>query len=91
MRVEAFEQQQNIREAKRRFRMHVAWASAVAVLVLIIAIILAKNRKAVGRQVGSVTEGLAKLGDIAEDVVVPARLKPSPTEDPYLKKLFDEL
>ena len=90
LRVEAVEQQENAREAKRRVRMHVAWTSAVAVLLLIVAIILARNRKAVSRQVGSVTEQLAKLGDIAEDVV-PARLRTSPTEDPYLKKLFDEL
>jgi hypothetical protein len=91
LRVEAFEQQENTREAKRRVRMHVAWTSAVAVLVLIVAIILAKNRKAVSRQVGSMTEQLVKLGDIAEDVVVPARLKASSTGDPYLEKLFDEL
>lgn len=89
LRVEAFEQQEKAREAKRRIRWHILWVSVVAVFGLVIAILLAKNRKAVGRQVGSVTEHLVKLGDIAEDVVMP--LRASPTEDPYLKKLFDEL
>jgi hypothetical protein len=89
LRVEAFEQQENSRQAKRRTRWHILWATAVAVLVLIIAILLARNRKAVSRQVGTVTEQLVKLGDIAEDVVMP--LRASPSEDPYLKKLFDEL
>jgi hypothetical protein len=61
--------------------------------VLIVAILLARNRKAVSRQVGTVTEQLVKLGDIAEEVVMPVhlRLRPSPSEDPYLEKLFDEL
>lgn len=91
LRVEAFEQQENARAAKQRVRLHILWTSVVAVLVLIVAIMLARNRKAVSRQVGTVTEQLVKLGDIAEEVVVPARLRASPSEDPYLKMLFDEL
>lgn len=93
LRVEAVEQQENAREAKRRVRLHILWTTIVAVLVLVIAIALARNRRALNRHVGSVTESLVKLGDIAEDVVQPlsSRLRPSPTEDPYLRKLFDEL
>ena len=94
LRVEAFEQQEDARQAKRRVRLHVLWTTTLAVFVLIMAIVLAKNRRAVGRQVGSVTEQLVKLGDIAEDVVVmplSSMLRARPSEDPYLKKLFDEL
>ena len=89
LRVETFEQQENSRQAKRRTRWQILWATAIAVLVLVVAIVLARNRKAVSRQVGTVTEQLVRLGDIAEDVVMP--LRASPSEDPYLRKLFDEL
>ena len=47
-----------------------------------------------GKQLDSVGEQLVKLGDIADDVVVAplsAILRPSPSEDPYLRRLFDEL
>ena len=94
LRVEAVEQQEDARQAKRRVRWHILWTTTLAVLVLVVAILLAKNRRAVGRQVGSVTEQLVKLGDIAEDVVVmplSSMLRAKPSEDPYLKKLFDEL
>ena len=52
-----------------------------------------QDRRAVGQQLDTVGEKLVRLGDIAEDIVSPlnARLRPSPSEDPYLRRLFDEL
>ena len=94
LRVEAFEERENEKQAKRRIRWHVTWMTCVGILVLIIAILLARNRRAVGKQLDSVGEQLVKLGDIADDVVVAplsAILRPSPSEDPYLRRLFDEL
>ena len=93
LRVEAVEQQENARQAQRRTRWHILWGSVVGFLLLVVAILLARNRRAVGQKVGTATEQLLKLGDIAEDVVAPLslRLRAKPSEDPYLSKLFDEL
>ena len=93
LRVEAFEKREDAKLAKRRVRWNIMWGTLVAVVVLVIAILLARNRRRVGRQLDTVGEHLVKLGDIAEDVMLPihSKLRPSPSEDPYLRKLFDGL
>ena len=93
LRVEAYEERKNAKQAKRRRRWYITWGTLVGVLVLIVAVLLAKNRRAVGHQLVRVERGLAKIGDVVEEVASPlsARLRSSPSEDAYLRKLFDEL
>lgn len=92
-RVEAFEQRETEKESNRRKRWHFIWGSLAVVVLLVISILVAKNRRAVGHQLNDVGNRLAKVGDAVEDVVSPlhSRLRPSPSEDPVLQKLFDEL
>lgn len=92
-RVEAFEQRENEKEANRRKRWHFIWGSLALVVLLVIPILVARNRRAVGHQLNDVGHRLAKMGDIVEEVAEPVKrkLRPSPSEDPYLQRLFDEL
>ena len=93
LRIEGYEEREIVKQAKRRQRWHITWGTLLGVFTLIVAILLARNRRAVGHQLDTVGEHLVRLGDIAEDVVAPlsARLKSPPSEDPYLRSLFDEL
>ena len=93
LRVEAYEERESVKNKRRRYRFHVFWASLVGLILLVIAVLLARNRRAVGHQLSTVGEHLVKLGDVADDIVAPisSRLRPAPSEDPYLSKLFDEL
>lgn len=92
-RVEAFEQRENEQEANRRKRWHFIWGSLAVVMMLAVSILIARNRRAVGLQLNDVGNRLAKMGDAVEEVASPlqSKLRPSPSEDPYLHKLFDEL
>ena len=93
-RVEAFEQRESEKEANRRQRWRFVWGSLAVVVMLVVSILIAKNRRAVGHQLNDVVGNrLAKIGDAAEDVALPlhSRLRPSPSEDPYLRRLFEEL
>lgn len=92
-RVEAFEQRENEKEANRRMRWHFIWGTLAVIVVLVASILVARNRRAVGLQMNDVGQRLAKMGDAVEEVASPlkSKLSPSPSEDPYLHKLFDEL
>lgn len=85
-RVEAYEMREKERKKSRRKRWSVVWAVLLASLGIIIALLMAKNRAAVGSSVPSV----AKVFEIASSLTA---LNPMPraSEDPYLRKLFDEL
>lgn len=93
LRVEAYEQKENEKAARRRARLNMTWIMLLGILLLVSAIILAKHRRAVGKRLDVVGEHLVGLADAVDDVVAPlsSRLRPSPSEDPYLRKLFDEL
>lgn len=86
LRVEAYEERENVKAVRRRARFNITWMSLLGVAVLIVAILAIKNRKLVEKQFDIVSDHLS-------DVVGPlsSRLMASPTEDPYLRKLFDEL
>lgn len=90
LRVEAYEGRDNAKQARRRAQWHTAWLALFSVTVVLVAILVLKNRDRVG---DAVEQQLLRIGDLVEDVAAPriARLKASPTEDPFLHKLFDEL
>ncbi|KAK3722167.1 hypothetical protein LTR37_002600 [Vermiconidia calcicola] len=93
LRVEAYEKKENVQQSRRRTRWHIIWATLLGVVLLFVSILLARNRRAVGQQLDIVGEQLLWLEDFAGDVVGPiaTKLRPSPSEDPYLRKLFDEI
>ena len=93
LRVEAFEQRETAKLAKRRTRWRITWGTLLGVVALIFAILLARNRRRVGLQLDTVGQQLARIGDEMEDVAAPlsSRFRPSSTVDPYLRHLFDDL
>lgn len=92
-RVEAFEQRENEKEVSRRKRWRFIWGTLAVVVVLVVSILIARNRRAVGVQLTDVGNRLASLGDAVEEAASPlqSKLRPSPSEDPFLRELFDEL
>ncbi|KAH9825698.1 hypothetical protein Tdes44962_MAKER00628 [Teratosphaeria destructans] len=90
-RVEAFEKKENARQSKRRKQWHATWGSAVGVVVLLVAILILKNHRGMVRSLDGVGQSLAAVGDAANEQVSRLLPSPSPKEDPYLQRLFDEL
>lgn len=92
-RVAEFEQREKGRQKARRIRYSVTWITLVAFVILIVGIIIAKKRSAVGSRLHSVAKALDEIGHEVVELASPvaALIKPTPTEDAYLKKLFDEL
>lgn len=85
-RVEAYEMREKEKKKKSRMRWSVTWAVLVAFLVLIVAYLVTKRRDAVVNSVPSV----AKVFEIASSITA-LHSTPRQSEDPYLRKLFDEL
>ncbi|TKA77169.1 hypothetical protein B0A55_04465 [Friedmanniomyces simplex] len=88
-RVAAFERREKEKRSKRRKQWHATWGTLVGVLVLIIAVLVFKNR-------WHIVEDFNLTGELAEGVGairIPDVLqaKPRPSEDPYLHQLFDGL
>lgn len=91
-RVEAYEFRDNAAQAKRRAQMHTAWLCLFGVAVVIVAMLVAKNRERVG---DAVEAQLMRIGDLVEDVAAPGRRAKAASEesgeDPFLSRLFDGL
>ncbi|KAK5742527.1 hypothetical protein LTR17_003330 [Elasticomyces elasticus] len=88
-RVEAFEKREREKRSKRRKQWHATWGTLVSVIVLIVAILVFKHRRRIAEDfhlTGELAEGVA-----AVELPTAWQAKPSPSEDPYLQKLFDEL
>ncbi|KAF7197142.1 hypothetical protein HII31_01567 [Pseudocercospora fuligena] len=92
-RVAEFEQREKEKQKARRIRYSAIWAVIIGILVFIIAVVIAKKRSAVGSRLYSVAKALDDFGHDVVEIASPvaAMIKPTPTEDSYLKKLFDEL
>lgn len=94
-RIEAYEKRENAKRSKRRKQWNATWGTLVGVLVLLVAVLLLKHHRHVAYQLDGVGTRLAQAGDVVESAAshLPAKLRPtpSPSEDPYLRKLFDEL
>lgn len=90
-RVEAYESRDNAAQAKRRAQWHTAWLCLFGVAVVIVAMLVAKNRERVG---DAVEAQLMRFGDLVEDVAGHGRGEPEPGgggEDEVLERLFDGL
>lgn len=85
-RVEAYEMREKEKKKKSRVRWSVGWAILVALVALIFAFFATKRRSAVVSSVPSV----AKVFEMASSMSA-LHSTPRATEDPYLRKLFDEL
>ena len=94
-RIEAYEKRELAKSAKRRKQLNATWGILLGVLLLVVAIVLLRNRRDVARRLDGVGRKLVQAGEMAGSVALhlPTDLKPapSPSEDPYLQKLFDEL
>ena len=94
-RIEAYEKRELAKSAKRRKQWNATWGTLVGVLLLVIAIVLLRHRRDVARRLDDIGRKLVEAGEMAGSVALhlPTDLKPapSPSEDPYLQKLFDEL
>lgn len=95
-RIEAYEQREEAKRAKRRKRWQMIWGTLLGILVLITSAVLLRHRKDVADQLGGVGSKLAEAGDLVQSgrsnwsagfLIA----EPSPSEDPHLRKLFDEL
>lgn len=91
-RIEVYERRECARQSKRRKQWHATWGTLVGVVVLILVVILLKNHRDVARKLGTVGKTFVGIGDRAEKhFSLALQPVPSPSEDPYLQKLFDEL
>jgi len=91
-RVAAFEQRENEVRSTRRKQWNATWGTLVGVLVLVVVVILLKNRWSGAWRMDEVGKTLTDVGgSVGRPKELLSKLRPSPSEDPYLRKLFDEL
>lgn len=94
-RVEAFETREKERQKTRRIRFGVAWSTLASIIVVILAVWIAKRRAAVGTRIHDVAKVLDGIGKDVIEIASPALQMLRPTsnlrEDAYLNKLFDDL
>lgn len=92
-RVEAYEKRYREAQAKRRKQWNITWGSLVAVAVVLIALLVAKNHRHIGNQFHGYGKVVLAVGDAVEDAasLVTQRVKPSPSEDPVLRDIFEKV
>lgn len=89
--VEAYERKLRAAQAKRRKQLGFTWASVLAIVVLIFALLVARHHKELEVELDGYGRRIRQAGDMVDDVASPlvAKLSPSPSENPYLHDLFD--
>lgn len=92
-RVEAYEKGYREAQAKRRKQWHITWGSLAAVVVLMLALVIAQNYRHIGYQSRGYGKLVVAVGDAVGEVARPVtqNLKPSPSEDPVLKDMFEKV
>ncbi|KAK0255687.1 hypothetical protein LTS09_009357 [Friedmanniomyces endolithicus] len=88
-RVAAFERRQKEKWSKRRKQWQASWGALVGVLVLVIAVLVFKHRRRLVLEfdlTGGLAEGVAAIRSLPV-----LQAKASPSQDPYLHRLFDIL
>ncbi|KAK0895269.1 hypothetical protein LTR02_011860 [Friedmanniomyces endolithicus] len=88
-RVAAFERRQKEKWSKRRKQWQASWGVLVGVLVLVIAVLVFKHRRRLVLEfdlTGGLAEGVAAIRSLPL-----LQAKASPSQDPYLHRLFDTL
>lgn len=94
-RVAEYESQENAAMRKRRQQWHATWGSLLIAMTLIIALLMLNNYQQVRHHVKDLAKHATEAGHIVEDIITPVldniAAKSSPSHDPYLDKLFDDL
>jgi len=93
-RVETYEREYREKQAKRRKRIHITWSSLLAAVVVIVALLVARNHRHIEFQLSDgLGKTLVEMGDVVHAVVSPitTRLKASPTGDPLLESIFGDV
>lgn len=91
-RIEAYEKREKEKQKKRRKNWWIIWGVLMAFLVLIFGVWTARHRSTVGTRIHHVAKVLDEFGnEIASPITAALKPTASPSEDPYLNRLFDEL
>lgn len=92
-RVEAYEKQYREAQAKRRKQWNITWGSLVAVVVLLLALLVARHYRHIGSQLHGYGKVVVAVGDAVNEVANPVsqKLMPSPSEDPVLREMFEKV
>lgn len=90
-RVEEYERRYRGGQAKRRKQWRITWGTLGAVVVLVVALLVARNHRHIGYRLNGYGRMVVVVGDVVEEAVSPVteRLKPSPSEDPVLREMFE--
>jgi hypothetical protein len=92
-RVEAYEKRYRDSQAKRRKQWNITWGALLAGVVLLLALLIAKNHRHVGYQFNGLGKAAVVVGDVVDEIARPITQKvmPSPSEDPVLGKMFEDV
>jgi len=92
-RVEAYEKRYRDSQAKRRKQWNITWGVVLAGVVLVLALLIAKNHRYVGYQFNGFGKAAVVVGDVVDEIARPVTQKvmPSPSEDPVLRDMFEEV
>jgi hypothetical protein len=92
-RVEAYEKRYRDSQAKRRKQWNITWGALLAGVVLVFALLIAKNYRHVGYQFNGLGKAAVVVGDIVDEIARPVTQKvmPSPSEDPLLEHMFEDV
>lgn len=92
-RVEAYHRAYREQQAKRRKQIHITWSSLLAAAVVIVAILITKNRQHLDlpRWSDGIGDTLMKVGGVLNEAASPVttKLKSSHTQDPVLESIFE--
>lgn len=88
-RVEAYEEREKQKRKTSRQRWSAVWVMLAGLAVVIVAVIIAKNRATVGGTVHEVAKVLDGFGHDISAILLPSMS--TPDEDSILTKLFDDL
>lgn len=91
-RIEAYEKREREKQQKRRKNWWIVWGILIAFFALILGVWTVKHRSTVGTRIHHVAKILDEFGnDIASPITAVLKPTASPSENPYLNRLFDEL
>lgn len=91
-RVEAYEKRYRETRAKSRQRWNITWGSLAATLVVVVALLIARHYRHIGHQLSGGRTVIA-MGDAVDKIASPVteKLISSPSEDPLLRDMFEEV
>lgn len=92
-RVETYEKTYRETRAKRRKRWNMVSGTLLAALVVVVALLLARNYNQSDVQLENIGRPLVEIADFVDEAARPitTRFRPSPSEDPVLESMFDRV